>query len=457
MRRTKNQELSEIQRIITMRFSKRIFSTAVLSLCLSGVFAQKNAEQKTETNPEKAELTLLDSIKASFVKNEKLAKIDKLWIQELTNEELSEDMFADIQSLGEVQEIEFELSTELLKERLRLLDEKSPFHIEYNPALENTIKLMLKNRRKSMGRLMALSEYYFPLFEEKLAKYNIPLELKYLAIVESALNPRAVSRMGASGLWQFMLPTGRMYNLNVDSYVDERYDPIKSTEAACQYLAMLHGMYDDWDLALAAYNAGPGNVNKAIRRSKGYKNYWNIRNFLPRETQGYVPAFVATMYLFEFHKEHNIAAKRAPVKRVETDTIYLKRKMSFEQIASLVDVSVDEVRFMNPSYKLDVIPYSSEKPNYVRLPFDRIGLFVANEDKIYAYIDIENSKKEQPLPFREEAVATSKGGKAKFHLIRSGENLGSIAKKYGVSITNLRKWNNIAGSNIQAGKKLKIM
>jgi membrane-bound lytic murein transglycosylase D len=457
LRRTINQELSEIQRIITMRFSKRIFSTAVVTLCLSGVFAQKHTDQKTEASPVKAELTLLDSIKASFVKNEKLAKIDKLWIQELTNEELSEDMFADIQSIAEAQEVEFELSTELLKERLRLLDEKSPFNIEYNPALENTIKLMLKNRRKSMGRLMALSEYYFPLFEEKLAKYKIPLELKYLAIVESALNPRAVSRMGASGLWQFMLPTGRMYNLNVDSYVDERYDPIKSTEAACQYLSMLHGMYDDWDLALAAYNAGPGNVNKAIRRSNGYKNYWNIRNFLPRETQGYVPAFVATMYLFEFHKEHNIAANRAPVKRVETDTIYLKRKMSFGQISDLVDVSIEELRFMNPSYKLDVIPYSSEKPNYVRLPFDRIGLFVANEDKIYAYIDIENSKKEQLLPFKEETVASSKGGKARFHLIRRGENLGSIAKKYGVSVTNLKKWNNIAGSNIQAGKKLKIM
>ncbi len=433
-----------------MRSSKRIFSAAVLTLSFSWAFAQKQIEQKTELTP-------LDSIKMLFVKNEKLAKLDRMWVQELTNEELSEDMFADIEMLSELQEVELELSTDLLKERLKLLDEKSPFHIEYNPSLENTIKLMLKNRKRSMGRLMALSEYYFPLFEEKLAQYKIPLELKYLAIVESALNPRAVSRMGASGLWQFMLPTGRMYDLKVDSYVDERYDPIKSTEAACKYLSMLHEMYNDWDLALAAYNAGPGNVNKAIRRSNGYRNYWNIRKFLPRETQGYVPAFVATMYLFEFHKEHNITAKKAPVKRVETDTIHLKRKMTFEQIAELVDVTVEDVRFMNPAYKLDVIPYSSENPNYVRLPFDRVGLFVANEDKIYAYIDIENSKKEKVLPYKEEAVAASNTSKSRFHLIRRGENLGSIAKKYGVSVSNLKKWNNIAGSTIQAGKKLKIM
>src|SRR5690606_20081268 len=167
------------------------------------------------------------------------------------------------------EEVAFDLPVEVLKERLKKLDEKSPFDIEYNPALENVIKSFLKNRKKSYERLMALSEYYFPLFEEKLAKYHIPLELKYLAIVESALNPRAVSRMGASGLWQFMLPTGRAYNLSVNSYVDERYDPIKATEAACQYLSALYDMYGDWDLALAAYNAGPGNVNKAIRRSGG--------------------------------------------------------------------------------------------------------------------------------------------------------------------------------------------
>ena len=432
-------------------FSKKIITSAFSLFIMGGIFAQ--ADLETEQTKERT--ISLDSLKTTFVRHEKVAKIDNLWIKELTSSELYDEMSNTVENFDSEQPVEFELSTELLKERLRLLDEKSVFNIQHNPALENTIKAYLKNRKKSYERLMALSEYYFPMFEEKLAKYNIPLELKYLAIVESALNPRAVSRMGAGGLWQFMLPTGRAYNLNVDSYIDERYDPIKATEAACQYLSSLHRMYGDWDLALAAYNAGPGNVNKAIRRSDGMRNYWNIRQNLPRETQGYVPAFLATMYVFEYHKEHSIAPQKATVKRIETDTIHLKRKMSFEQISDLVDVSIDEIRFMNPSYKLDIIPYSSEKPNYVRLPIDRVGLFVSNEDKIYAYVDSEKDKLEKVIPFKESAIA--KAGATKYHTIRKGENLGSIARKYGVTVNNLKKWNNIAGTNIQAGKKLKVM
>ncbi len=445
--------MTEFQRVTKMIRLKTIFTTACSLLFLGWGFAQESSLEEETVEIIKESLSPLDSLKASFVRHDKISKLDYLWIQELTSSDLSEQMFADIENIDGDQVVEFELSTELLQERLRLLDQKSPFNIEHNPALESVIKSYLKNRKKSYERLMALSEYYFPLFEEKLAKYNIPLELKYLAIVESALNPRAVSRMGASGLWQFMLPTGRAFNLNVNSYVDERYDPIKATEAACQYLSSLYNMYEDWDLALAAYNAGPGNVNKAIRRSNGQKNYWNIRRNLPRETQGYVPAFVATMYIFEYHKEHNIVPKRAEVQRIETDTIYLKRKMSFDQISDLVDISVDELRFMNPSYKLDIVPYLSEKPNYVRLPIDRIGLFASNEEKIYAYIDAENSKKEKVLPFK-EAVASSG---TKYHTIRRGENLGSIARKYGVTVNSLKKWNNLAGSTIIAGKRLRIM
>lgn len=438
-----------------MKLQKRIIITTFSLLFTGGIFAQESKLEIEIIPTEQPKIISLDSLKATFIRHEKVAKIDNLWIKELTAPELSEETYNDIENLDSDQPVNFEISTELLKTRLKLLNEKSVFNIEHNPALENTIKSYLKNRKKSYERLMALSEYYFPLFEEKLAKYNIPLELKYLAIVESALNPRAVSRMGAGGLWQFMLPTGRAFNLNVDSYVDERYDPIKATEAACQYLSSLHAMYGDWDLALAAYNAGPGNVNKAIRRSGGMKNYWNIRKNLPRETQGYVPAFFATMYVFEYHKEYSIVPKKATVKRIETDTIHLKRKISFEQISDLVDISVDEIRFMNPSYKLDIIPYSSEKPNYVRLPIDRVGLFVSNEDKIYAYIDSESNKGEKVIPFKEEALTSRLG--TRYHTIKKGENLGVIARKYGVSVNNLKKWNNIAGTNIQAGKKLKIM
>lgn len=422
---------------------------------LCGTFWVSKAQESMvvdENFIEPPKLTVLDSIKKSFVKYDKVVKIDNLWLRELASaSEITPDSTMRIDSLNLDEEVVFDLPVELLKERLKKLDEKSPFDIEYNPALENVIKSFLKNRKKSYERLMALSEYYFPLFEEKLAKYHIPLELKYLAIVESALNPRAVSRMGASGLWQFMLPTGRAYNLSVNSYVDERYDPIKATEAACQYLSALYDMYGDWDLALAAYNAGPGNVNKAIRRSGGQTNYWNIRKNLPRETQGYLPAFLATMYVFEYHKEHNIQPQRAQITRIETDTVMVKRQMSFTQISELLDVAVEELKFLNPSYKLDIIPHISDKPHFLRLPLDKVGTFVANEEAIYAYIDTENSKKEKIIPFT-ETVATTK-----YHTIRRGDTLSGIARKYGVSVNNLKKWNKISGTNIRAGQKLKVM
>ncbi len=423
---------------------------------LCGTFWLSTAQEsmvEDENFIEPPKMTVLDSIKKSFVKYDKVAKIDNLWLKELASaSEITPDSTMRIDSLNIDEEVAFDLPVEVLKARLKKLDEKSPFDIEYNPALENVIKSFLKNRKKTYERLMALSDYYFPLFEEKLAKYHIPLELKYLAIVESALNPRAISRMGASGLWQFMLPTGRAYNLNVNSYVDERYDPIKATEAACQYLSSLYNMYGDWDLALAAYNAGPGNVNKAIRRSGGKTNYWNIRKNLPRETQGYLPAFLATMYIFEYHKEHNIQPQRSHIARIETDTVMVKRQMSFTQVSDLLDVTVEELRFLNPSYKLDIIPFMSDKPHYLRLPLDKVGIFVANEEAIYAYIDIENSKKEKVIPFTEEAAVTTK-----YHTIRRGDTLSSIARKYGVSVNNLKKWNNLKGTNIRAGQKLKIM
>jgi membrane-bound lytic murein transglycosylase D len=311
------------------------------------------------------------------------------------------------------------------------------------------------------------------MFEEHLAKYNIPLELKYLAIVESALNPRAKSRVGASGLWQFMYPTGKQYNLEVTSYVDERYDPLKATEAACQYLSSLYGIFGDWSMVLAAYNCGPGNVSKAIRRSGGSQNYWNIRKNLPKETANYVPAFLATFYIYEFKKEHGIQPKKAPVTYFETDTIMVKKQMSFKQISDLLDIPVDQLEFLNPIYKLKVIPFEADKPHYLRLPKNKMGVFVSNEEKIYAYLNYLETYKEKTKT--EFIASTSKDSiasgidststvvskpkferKTQFHTIKSGESLGKIADKYNVSISELKKWNSIKGNNIQAGKKLKI-
>ena len=445
-------------------------SLIITSLFLSLFsFAQETAEKENLLPLPK--MSYLDSLKTTFVNHSTSNCIDERWLSELASIELSDNMFSDISNFNADTEVSYELSTELLKKRLAKMDAKSPFNIEYHPALENTIKAFLKNRPKAFERLMAISEYYFPMFEEHLAKYNIPLELKYLAIVESALNPRAKSRVGASGLWQFMYPTGKQYNLEVTSYVDERYDPLKATEAACQYLSSLYGIFGDWSMVLAAYNCGPGNVSKAIRRSGGSQNYWNIRKNLPKETANYVPAFLATFYIYEFKKEHGIMPKKAPLTYFETDTIMVKKQMSFKHISELLDIPVEQLEFLNPIYKLKVIPFEADEPHYLRLPKNKMGLFVSNEEKIYAYLNYletykEKTKTEFIATTSKDSIASNVDStyvskpkferKTQYHTIKSGESLGKIADKYNVSITELKKWNSIKGNTIQAGKKLKI-
>lgn len=431
-----------------------------LTLLVSSVgFAQESIVQNPLIY---TKVTYLDSLKTTFVNHSTSNCIDERWLTELSNIELSEAMFSDIAEIDIDNSVPYDLSTDLLKKRLKKLDAQSPFNIEYNPALENTIKSFLKNRTKAFERLMAISEYYFPMFEEHLAKYNVPLEIKYLAIVESALNPKAKSRVGASGLWQFMYPTGKQFNLEVNSYVDERYDPLKATEAACQYLSSLYGIFGDWSLVLASYNAGPGNVSKAIRRSGGSQNYWNIRKNLPRETANYVPAFLATMYIYEFKKEHGMQPKKAAMTYFETDTIMVKKQMSFTHISELLDIPVEQIEFLNPIYKLNIIPYTEDKPHFLRLPKNKMGLFVSNEEKVYAYLEHLDTFKEkvnyEAIVERENnnTNTASPQKKIQYHTIRSGESVGKIADKYNVSVANLKSWNNIKGNNIQAGKKLKI-
>lgn len=432
---------------------KKTKLTFALLLALTTVFSQESSSVEAS---ELIKVSYLDSIKATFINHNTSNCIDERWMAELSNEEIFEEMYNDVTEINIDSTVTFDLSTELLKKRLKALDDKSPFNIEYNPALENVIKSFLARRKPAYERLMAISEYYFPMFEEHLAKYDVPLEIKYLAIVESALNPKAKSRVGASGLWQFMYPTGKQFNLEVNSYVDERYDPLKATEAACQYLSSLYKIFGDWSMVLASYNAGPGNVSKAIRRSGGSQNYWNIRKNLPRETANYVPAFLATMYIYEYQKEHKFEPKKAPLTYFETDTIMVKKKMSFAQISQLLDISIEQIEFLNPIYKLNIIPYQTDKAHYLRLPKNKLGLFVSNEDKVYAYINYMDSFSEKAN--YEEAVVVSNAfvNKLKYHKIRSGESLGIIANKYNVSVSELKKWNKIKGNTIQAGKSLKI-
>ncbi|WP_115460762.1 lytic transglycosylase domain-containing protein [Winogradskyella aurantiaca] len=402
-------------------------------------------------NSPKIEPAVSDSIPgATFEDLEQAAEYERKWLEELYENSLYDTIYKSIEDL-DYEEVDFpELPTDTLKARLAKLDAKTPFNIAYNPGLESVIKNYLKNRPKTMQRLMGLSHMYFPMFEEALDQYDIPLEVKYLAIVESALNPRARSRVGATGLWQFMFTTGKMYGLDVSSYVDERRDPIKSTEAAAKYLAKLYQIFGDWDLALAAYNSGPGNVNKAIRRSGGYENYWNIRPFLPRETAGYVPAFLATLYIFEYAEEHGFGPQKPMFHHMETDTIRVKQMITLDQVSEVTGVNVEQLQFLNPSYKLDIIPVIEGENYYLRLPRYAAGIFVANEEKIYAFAKAEFDKREKPLP-----QYFDNDTKVRYR-VRSGDYLGRIARKYGVRVSQIKQWNGLRSNNIRVGQRLTI-
>ena len=441
---------------------KRLILPFFLLLSFS-LFAQEAVEKTTPVKPD-IKLTYLDSIKKTFVKDDLAACVDSLWLKELSNLDIFNNLSDDIQNINMDDQVDYELPTELLKARLQQLDDKSPFHIEYNQGLENIIKSFLKNRKRSFERLMAVSEYYFPLFEEAFDKQNVPLEIKYLAVVESALNPKAVSRVGATGLWQFMYQTGKQYGLKIDSYVDERSDPLKASEAAAQYMKNMYTIFGDWDLVLASYNSGPGNVAKAIRRSGGQQNYWNIRKNLPKETQGYLPAFLATMYIYEYHKEHGIVPEKAPIKHFATDTIMIKRQMSFKQISDLIDIPVAQLQILNPSYKLNIVPAYKEQSHFLRLPQDKIAIFTSNESKIYAYVDKEANLREKPFQIvrpivSQDSVNTFQKlaqAKVRYYRVKRGDNLSTIAQKYDVAVDDIKKWNNIRGNKVAYGKNLKI-
>ena len=440
---------------------KKVFSL-VLMICSSAIFAQDTI---VATSVKKEPLTrreVLDSIKATFVKDNIASCIDSLWMKEMVSLDLYNELTFDIKNINVDEKIEYELPTELLKERLKKLDEKSPFNIEYNVGLENVIKSFLKNRKRAFERLMGVSQFYFPIFEESLAAQNIPLEIKYLAVVESALNPRAVSRVGATGLWQFMYQTGKQYGLKVDTYEDERSDPLKASTAATKYMKNMYAIFGDWDLVLASYNTGPGNVAKAIRRSGGKQNYWNIRPYLHKETQGYLPAFLATMYIFEYHKEHGIKPDRAIANHFATDTVMIKNAMTFKQISALLDVPVAELQFLNPSYKREEIPYITGENHFLRLPVNKVAVFTSNEDKIYAFVKYESNKRERPyerLASRSTNDSDNDGtvSRIKYHKVRRGDSLSEISDRYGITMSELKKWNHLRSNKAPMGRRLKII
>ncbi|WP_435413928.1 transglycosylase SLT domain-containing protein [Polaribacter aestuariivivens] len=388
--------------------------------------------------------------KADLFSDYDIALIDSLLMDSKYKSPLYETATYIIEDAEDKDVSNIALPSEVLKERLRKIDAKTPFHLAYNPALETVIKSYLKYRKRYYPTLMAKAEYYFPMFEKYLDQYDIPLEMKYLAIVESALDPTAKSRVGATGLWQFMYTTGIQYKLKVSSYVDERQDPLKATIAACQYLSDLYSIFGDWDLALAAYNSGPGNVSKAIKRSGGYRNYWNIRPFLPRETASYVPAFYATMYLFEYQKEHELIADAPQIRHFETDTIHVKQTISFDQISETTGISSELIQLLNPSYKLDIIPYIEGKNYTVTLPRKNTLKFLENEQAIYALAEADAAKREKPLPKYFEMDKRIR------YKVKSGDFLGKIANKFGVRVSDIKRWNRLKTSKLKIGQRLSI-
>jgi len=379
-----------------------------------------------------------------------LSRIDSLLMNDKFHSPLYDTTQYIIKDFKNIDVSSVELSSEVLKERLLRINEKSPFHIAYNPALENVIKSYLRYAKKYYPALMAKTKYYFPMFEKYLDEYEIPLEMKYLAIVESTLDPKARSRVGATGLWQFMYPTGLQYGLKVNSYVDDRQDPIKSTIAACEYLSDLYKIFGDWDLALAAYNSGPGNVLKAIKRSGGYRNYWNIRPYLPTETAGYVPAFYATMYLFEYAQEHELKSDLPEIYHFETDTIHVKRTISFDQISEKTGISTDLLGLLNPAYKMDIIPSIKGKNYALTLPKHKVLHFLELEDEIYSLAIEDEAKREKPLP---EYFEMDKRIRYK---VKSGDYLGKISDKYGVRVSDIKRWNSLKNNRLKIGQRLSI-
>jgi membrane-bound lytic murein transglycosylase D len=327
--------------------------------------------------------------------------------------------------------------------RLAKLDAESPFDLVYNNAVRNYIELYAVRKRAMVERMLGMSQLYFPMIEEILDKNKIPLEFKYLAIVESALNPTARSRCGAVGLWQFMYGTGKMQGLKISSYLDERSDPYKSTEAACEYLQFLYDMFGDWQMVLAAYNGGPGTVSKAIRRSGGKATYWEIRPYLPRETQGYVPAFIAVNYVMTHAEEHNLYPVTPRLTFADVDTVNIKQELSFQQIARVLNMSVEEIQYLNPAYKRCTVPHSEENCYALCLPTEKIGSFITNEAQIYEY-----AKKDSLM----QTLAVQQV--AKTHVVRKGETMSRVAQRYGCTPEDVKAWNHLKSPKLHAGQKL---
>ena len=334
--------------------------------------------------------------------------------------------------------------------RIEELSRNTTIELVYNKHVKSFIDVYAVQKRSKTERILGLADVYFPLFEQTLDKYNMPLELKYLAVVESALNPTAGSWAGAKGLWQFMYATGKQYGLNSTTIVDDRYDPLKATDAACRHLRDLYNQFGDWFLALAAYNSGAGNVNKAIRRAGGIKNYWAIWPYLPRETRGYVPAFIAVNYIMNYAPEHNICPLDPGIIKDGIDTVTVHDLLHFDQLNEMLGVPMTDLKFFNPQYKADIIPATSKKPCLLQLPEKYVGPYIDHEQELYTFKTKSGIEKEK-LQERIKSVSDRS-----VHVVKKGETLSSISKKYHVSVNQLKQWNNMKSDRLSIGQRLTV-
>jgi membrane-bound lytic murein transglycosylase D len=320
----------------------------------------------------------------------------------------------------------------------------------YNAHVRKCIDLYTGRLRKNLRYIMGMADFYFPMIEQKLDAHQLPLELKYLTIVESALNPFAQSRRGAIGIWQFMLPTGRIQGLEINSLIDERLDPERATDAACLYFKQMYDLYEDWYLVLAAYNCGPGAVNRAIKRAGGKMDFWKIFPYLPRDTRSYVPLYIAIAYVMTHHCEHNICPVRADFS-VATDTIMVERALHFDQVAEILQMDKEAIRFYNPQYKREIIP-GNVRPSVLRLPVERTFAFIEREDTLYTHRREELLAHCTPV----DAGVPENRKQRITHTVKADENVYTIANLYGVTAQELRKWNGLSGSRVAKGRNLRI-
>ena len=411
----------------------------IICLLFSNSFAQTNSNDK-----------FANTVEQSLM----------LFYQEYANSSNLEETRIAFESTGDVSP---QFSDDHYCRQINAIAAKTPMPFLCNQASIDIIKTFAKTRRNFTRVVMGRGALYFDLFEEKLAEYNLPIELKYLAVIESGLRPQVKSRAGALGLWQFMYRTGLYFELTENSYIDERMDPEKSTVAACKYLKQLYGIYGDWFVALAAYNAGPGNVNKAIRRSGGKTNYWELRPFLPKETQGYVPNFIAATYMITYHKELNIVPVPAKVHNAQLDTMCLKQGVYMQDIAQLLKWDLEEIKALNPVYKTQYIPQTNP-PQCITGPLDVIGKLVSMEKELYLSKRTDEIVQQNPKSGNTEyvdldkdpLVATTSSVGSVFHVVKKPETLEAIAEAYKVSVNDLVAWNNLGTTSIYEGQRILI-